>query len=73
VCSLQPGPGLPTAQSSAEQLGGRIDHDNISIMDPGRVGLHPDAMESRARIYRWLRRSRAEVALPDIGLPAPGA
>eukprot|EP00758_Cryptobia_borreli_P003677 Tbor_TRINITY_DN3909_c0_g1::TRINITY_DN3909_c0_g1_i1::g.825::m.825 len=33
-----------------------VDHDNISVEDPNRVGLHPNAIHCRGRIYRWLRR-----------------
>lgn len=33
-----------------------VDHENISVYDPNRVGLNAATLDSRGRIYRWLRR-----------------
>lgn len=33
-----------------------VDHDNISVYDPNRVGLNAATLDCRGRIYRWLRR-----------------
>ncbi|KAG5504600.1 hypothetical protein JIQ42_06438 [Leishmania sp. Namibia] len=33
-----------------------VDHDNITVEDPNRVGLNAATLDCRARIYRWLRR-----------------
>lgn len=33
-----------------------VDHDNISVEDPNRVGLNAATLDCRGRIYRWLRR-----------------
>ncbi|KAG8342873.1 hypothetical protein TRVL_06300 [Trypanosoma vivax] len=33
-----------------------IDHDNITVEDPNRVGLNAATLDCRGRIYRWLRR-----------------
>lgn len=33
-----------------------VDHDNVDIFDKNRVGLHPDTISSRARMFRWFRR-----------------
>lgn len=33
-----------------------VDHDNITVDDPNRVGLNAATLDCRGRIYRWLRR-----------------
>lgn len=33
-----------------------VDHDNITVEDPNRVGLNAATLGCRSRIYRWLRR-----------------
>lgn len=33
-----------------------VEHENISVDDPNRVGLNAATLDSRGRIYRWLRR-----------------
>ncbi|RNF17934.1 hypothetical protein TcG_05298 [Trypanosoma cruzi] len=33
-----------------------VDHDNITVEDPNRVGLNAATLDCRGRIYRWLRR-----------------
>ncbi|CAC9472432.1 conserved hypothetical protein [Leishmania infantum JPCM5] len=33
-----------------------VDHDNITVEDPNRVGLNAATLDCRSRIYRWLRR-----------------
>ncbi|CAJ1020160.1 hypothetical protein, conserved [Leishmania lindenbergi] len=33
-----------------------VDHDNVTVEDPNRVGLNAATLDCRARIYRWLRR-----------------
>ncbi|KAK7196092.1 hypothetical protein NESM_000543700 [Novymonas esmeraldas] len=33
-----------------------VDHENVSVEDPNRVGLNAATLGCRARIYRWLRR-----------------
>ncbi|RNF09838.1 uncharacterized protein Tco025E_06912 [Trypanosoma conorhini] len=33
-----------------------VDHDNVTVEDPNRVGLNAATLDCRGRIYRWLRR-----------------
>ncbi|EPY35990.1 hypothetical protein AGDE_07138 [Angomonas deanei] len=33
-----------------------VDHDNITVEDPNRVGLNASTLDCRGRILRWLRR-----------------
>ncbi|ORC88141.1 uncharacterized protein TM35_000181980 [Trypanosoma theileri] len=33
-----------------------VDHENINVEDPNRVGLNAATLDCRGRIYRWLRR-----------------
>ncbi|EPY22940.1 hypothetical protein STCU_08019 [Strigomonas culicis] len=33
-----------------------VDHENITVEDPNRVGLNAATLDCRGRIYRWLRR-----------------
>jgi hypothetical protein len=44
------------AHIGAVEKDARVDHDNISPLDPNRQGLHGTALDCRGRIYRWLRR-----------------
>lgn len=38
------------------QKSATVDHDNITVEDPNRVGLNAATLDCRGRIYRWLRR-----------------
>jgi two-component system sensor histidine kinase/response regulator len=66
------GPRIPVLAMTANAMAADRDLCLQAGMDEVLTKpIEPDRLLEA--VHRWLRRSRAEVALPDIGLPAPGA
>jgi two-component system sensor histidine kinase/response regulator len=66
------GPRIPVLAMTANAMAADRDLCLQAGMDEVLTKpIEPDCLLEA--VHRWLRRSRAEVALPDIGLPAPGA
>ena len=66
------GPRIPVLAMTANAMAADRDLCLQAGMDEVLTKpIEPDRLLEA--VYRWLRRSRAEVTLPDIGLPTPGA